>query len=134
MLISSSWDGRIARWSRSSVFSLAAKARIIIMQAFAHGPNLKFARANGHLSLSAPDTLCDRNPMPRRTAAYFLVALLPLAPPAPPPCPAACAAFLAAFSCSALASLSRRCSGVSPSSRPFTTGFRACARCLSRSL
>lgn len=73
--------------------------------------------------------------MPAYADAYFFPPLFPLAPAPPlPPCPVACAAFLAAFSCSALASLSRRCSGVSPSSRPFTTGFRACALCLSRSL
>jgi hypothetical protein len=64
-------------------------------------------------------------------SGYFLPAFLP-APLASPP-PAACAAFLAAFSCSALASRSRRCSGVSPSSRPLATGRRACALCRSRS-
>ncbi|XBJ25489.1 hypothetical protein VPH35_003134 [Triticum aestivum] len=59
-------------------------------------------------------------------AAFFFLA-------SSAPC-VACAAFLAVFSCSALASLSRRCSGVSPSSRPLVPGFRACARCRSRSL
>ena len=63
---------------------------------------------------------------------YFLPAFFFLASVAPP-C-VACAAFLAVFSCRALASLSRRCSGVSPSSRPLVAGFRACALCLSRSL
>jgi hypothetical protein len=62
---------------------------------------------------------------------YFLPVFLPPLAQAPP---AACAAFLAAFSCSALASRSRRCSGVSPSSRPLAAGRRACALCRSRSL
>ncbi|CAN6351046.1 unnamed protein product [Urochloa humidicola] len=69
-----------------------------------------------------------------KTTSYFLPAFLPAPlPPLASAPPAACAAFLAAFSCSALASRSRRCSGVSPSSRPLAAGRRACALCRSRS-
>jgi hypothetical protein len=73
----------------------------------------------------------NRKARGRSRPPHFLPAIFP-APLASAPPPAACAAFLAVFSCSALASLSRRCSGVSPSSRPFATGRRACALCRSR--
>eukprot|EP00271_Cylindrocystis_brebissonii_P011522 TRINITY_DN29365_c0_g1_i1.p1 TRINITY_DN29365_c0_g1~~TRINITY_DN29365_c0_g1_i1.p1 ORF type:complete len:163 (-),score=3.50 TRINITY_DN29365_c0_g1_i1:109-597(-) len=59
---------------------------------------------------------------------YFFTAFFP-ASPAPDPSPEACAAFFANFSCNALASLSRRCSGVNPSALPPPAlALRAAAR------
>lgn len=89
-----------------------------------------------------PPFSCNGNskssPNPRPTLLCFLhqrtlLHALASTCPAPSGCRepvSPCTAFLAAVSCSAFASLSRRCSSVSPSSRCFTAGFRACALCL----
>lgn len=89
-----------------------------------------------HAILTDPATPAkpDASSLNLKIPGYFLTPFLPAPlPPLASAPPAACAAFLAAFSCSALASRSRRCSGVSPSSRPLATGRRACALCRSRS-